>query len=521
MIAYAANTHAHAAAVPVSHTPHRSHTLQRKCACGGNPGPAGECTECRRKRELDGTLQAKLRVNQPGDRYEREADRISESVVRRPATEVRGPETLSRPTSTQRCAASSTPAATWDAPPIVSEVLRTRGRPLDPATRATMESRFLHDFEAVRVHDTEAAAASAESVQAKAYTVGNDIVFGKGMYSPANDAGRRLLAHELAHVLQQRGQSRPLVQRTMVVENPRAALPGIPTREHWEDIRDSIQTLSADFSVASSGAVSVSGSTCSSPSRVTDQCLCDMHSSSNTWKIGIDDNEWPHTEEAAKRVVVQSTRSNIELGAWGGGAQAGTRVFMDQPRILGHELCGHAWLMEKGTHPSFAPITSGGRLMGRTSHDPTVTIENQVAGEITPGAPTRGLSSDPHHGESFGRMTISQYPLGSSDPSSLPSDMIGRIDTVERFMTATPFLKADVVGHADHTGTAAANTAISQKRADKMKVELDRRGVSSSRFNVTTGRSDAECPTAPADNPDCRKVEVFMYIFEGASERFP
>jgi hypothetical protein len=309
----------------------------------------------------------------------------------------------------------------------------------------------------------------------------------------------------------------------MVVEDPNTALPGTPAREHWEDIRDSMRTLSTSFSVASSGTVSVSGGVCASPSRTTDQCLCDMHNSPNPWKIKIDDNEWPHTEESNKRVVVQSTRSEIELGAWGGGAQAGSRVFMDQPRILGHELCGHAWLMEQGTHPTFAPITSGARLMGRTSHDPTVTIENTVASEITPGgvADERGLSSDPHHGESFGRMTISQYPTGSPDPADLPSAMVARIDTVERFMSATSLLKADIIGHTDHTGTAAVNTRVSQQRADEMKTELERRGIDAGRFNVSTGRSSTECPAAPADNPDCRKVEVFMYIFEGASEGFP
>ncbi len=86
---------------------------------------------------------------------------------------------------------------------LVEEVLRSSGRPLDRSTLAFMESRFGCDFSRVRVHTDAKAAESARSVEASAYTVGNDIVFGAGHYAPGTSAGRRLLSHELAHVLQQ------------------------------------------------------------------------------------------------------------------------------------------------------------------------------------------------------------------------------------------------------------------------------------------------------------------------------
>lgn len=86
----------------------------------------------------------------------------------------------------------------------VNELLRNgNGRPLDASVRAFMESRFNHDFSQVRVHTDAAAAQSAEAVSAKAYTVGNDIVFKSGMYTPETVIGRHLLAHELTHVIQQ------------------------------------------------------------------------------------------------------------------------------------------------------------------------------------------------------------------------------------------------------------------------------------------------------------------------------
>ncbi|HEX6899533.1 MAG TPA: DUF4157 domain-containing protein [Thermoanaerobaculia bacterium] len=83
------------------------------------------------------------------------------------------------------------------------EALRSSGRPLEAATRSVMESHFRHDFSQVRVHTDATAAESARSVNAMAYTVGQSIVFDKGLYSPGTTGGRKLIAHELAHVVQQ------------------------------------------------------------------------------------------------------------------------------------------------------------------------------------------------------------------------------------------------------------------------------------------------------------------------------
>jgi hypothetical protein len=96
-----------------------------------------------------------------------------------------------------------------NAPPLVHEVLGSPGQGLDASARAMMEPHFGHDFCKVRVHTGEKAAASARSVNAQAYTVGNDIVFGAGGYAPSQPAGRQLLAHELTHVVQQAGAGKP------------------------------------------------------------------------------------------------------------------------------------------------------------------------------------------------------------------------------------------------------------------------------------------------------------------------
>jgi hypothetical protein len=88
-------------------------------------------------------------------------------------------------------------------PPVVHEVLGSPGATLDPKTRAFFEPRFGHDFSRVRVHHDARAAHSARAIGARAYTVGADIVFGRGEYDPFSPRGARLLAHELAHVVQQ------------------------------------------------------------------------------------------------------------------------------------------------------------------------------------------------------------------------------------------------------------------------------------------------------------------------------
>lgn len=136
-----------------------------------------------------------LAVRAPGDASEQEADRISDRVAGEPAR-------IGEPLHTGRAHPGDTAEAT--APPIVHDVLRSPGWPLDPAIRAYYELRFGCDLGDVRVHTDVTAAHSARAVGARAYTVGQDIVFGGGRYDPLGAEGRRLMAHELAHTLQQR-----------------------------------------------------------------------------------------------------------------------------------------------------------------------------------------------------------------------------------------------------------------------------------------------------------------------------
>lgn len=140
--------------------------LQRTCAGGGE----GDCTECRARESL---LQRSPAGGAPGE-----------------------------------------------APPIVHDVLRAPGTPLDHATRHLMERRLGSDLGNVRVHTDDRAAASARAVDALAYTVGSSIVFDRGRYAPERSDGRALLAHELVHTIQQGSRRSPSRQRPLTIDSP-------------------------------------------------------------------------------------------------------------------------------------------------------------------------------------------------------------------------------------------------------------------------------------------------------------
>ena len=179
-----------------SHPLTRGGILQRKCVSCGQHGIAqGECQSCKKI-----GLQRKLTIGASNDPLEREADRVADQVMAASAhPAISG--TLPR---IQRYTGQMTEGMDT-APASVDRVLSSPGRPLDPTLQKDMGQRFGHDFSRVRVHTDAAAERSARDVNANAYTVENNIVFGAGQFAPGTHEGRRLMAHELTHVVQQIG----------------------------------------------------------------------------------------------------------------------------------------------------------------------------------------------------------------------------------------------------------------------------------------------------------------------------
>jgi hypothetical protein len=156
-------------------------------------------------------IQPKLTVSEPDDHHEQEADRVADQVMRMPEPKrkctrtTRQTEQLKQNQDrlqTKKAAPSKSVQAGES--PVVQKSITAHAATLDTETRNFMEPRFGYDFSDVRIHSDGQAVEAARSLNARAFTVGNDIVFGEGQYRPRTDSGRKLLAHELTHVYQQR-----------------------------------------------------------------------------------------------------------------------------------------------------------------------------------------------------------------------------------------------------------------------------------------------------------------------------
>lgn len=208
---------------------------------------------------LSGKIQAKLTVSEPGDQYEQEADHVADQIMRMPDPDIskdglsfgqaqhsrlqrmcsgceeeekHGDGAIHRlyrkPTDDEE---EKMHIQTKGEPGGDSEIssqtqadvysMLGGGQPLHRSAREFFEPRFQRDFSQVRIHTDERASSTARALNAHAYTVGSDIVFGAGKYAPDSDEGRRLLAHELTHVVQQRGNA---LQRLTITQH------GTPTK---------------------------------------------------------------------------------------------------------------------------------------------------------------------------------------------------------------------------------------------------------------------------------------------------
>jgi len=186
-------------------------------------------------------IQAKLIVGQPGDVYEQEADRVADEVMRMPEPQVQWQAEENEENKTlqtkplvnqitpliqreveeeEMLQAKSREDATSEVTNDLESQIKGGGRPLAEFERAYFEPRFGTDFSQVKVHTGAQAAESAGAVNAKAYTLGHDVVFGGEQYAPGTAVGQRLLAHELTHVIQQQHSS----NSTTINRYPRGAL---------------------------------------------------------------------------------------------------------------------------------------------------------------------------------------------------------------------------------------------------------------------------------------------------------
>jgi Domain of unknown function (DUF4157) len=160
-------------------------------------------------------IQAKLTIGESDDPLEREADRVADQVLAAPVNST----VSTAPHHIQRFTGQASGGAGMVAPASVESVLSSPGSPLEPGLQKDMGQRFGHDFSRVRVHTDAAAGRSARDVNANAYTVGDNIVFGAGRFVPGTHEGRRLIAHELTHVVQQSAEAGVLSPNHVISES--------------------------------------------------------------------------------------------------------------------------------------------------------------------------------------------------------------------------------------------------------------------------------------------------------------
>jgi Domain of unknown function (DUF4157) len=493
--------------------------LQRRCACGGTPGPDGGCSACKARR-------------------------------------------------LQRQAAGAGPRI---APPIVHDVLHSPGRPLEPAARAQMEARFGHDFSQVRVHTDAMAAESARAVSAAAYTVGRNVVFAGGRYRPDTAEGRSLVAHELAHVVQQgcgggAGGALPVADAGGPAEAEAQAAAGGPVRvggsssppsvqRRLEAVRTAatttrpdpaaaltdaqrfamadtyIRALCDDFAVdqTTGQVVPVSGRTgnrhaLAAGSKPTGCCCLAVldDSPTNTW--GIEISAVKSARTFGRLITLPATNVPLDSGSW---TAAGALAFQGLVATAGHELCGHAALIELGAHPA------GGSRLTTDVHDPTVRIESAISTEQgVPSSELRGLAaSGPHRGESVDRITVREFPFNGVDPAALPAAEHDKLEFAADYVVQNRAF-VDVVGHSDPVGSTAAKQLVSDQRADNTRTFLAGRGVTGTvqkdgltfpRFTRVEGVADREPPAGGSAVPhgQWRRVDLLVANFPAGTQRPP
>ncbi|MBL7749667.1 MAG: DUF4157 domain-containing protein [Chitinophagaceae bacterium] len=408
-------------------------------------------------------VQCSLAIGAVNDPLEQEADNMADKVMS--MQEVPAPAAGNASGIQRKCAACEEeekvqrkPLASFiqrkeatggmvASPTVTSQINATKGQGsmMDSTTQSFMESRFGTDFSNINIHTGGEAIQMSRDLNAKAFTVGNDIYFNEAQYNPNSSEGKHLLAHELTHTVQQGGDFQKKIDRKLSVTDASNMIPNPTGKGLVQTNRDTVlnylQTLctGGNVTISAGGDVSVPSYFCSTTPYPPDfvgpipltastsgtpvgcGCLCDIITSPNSWRITVDDSSWPHTlfDDNTKADTPGSGGSGGEVTTpspnspllWGAVTAAGGFQNIDPWLVLGHELCGHGWLGNKGdaAKDHTAP-------RGRGGHQETVERENLIRDEH--GISRRGTFRQPYCGESFSHPTGTTASAGTVTMSS-------------------------------------------------------------------------------------------------------
>lgn len=497
---------------PNASSPSIGITLQRQssCACGGG------CPACLAK-------SGDLRISQPNDPAEIEADQVADRVMRMVDSDAASAARTSHPLNAihRQCDACEDEAQTIQrksllfgggipaqSPTHVQGVMSSGGQPLDHAIRSFFEPKFGYDLRAVRIHTGDSAEVSAREIDAKAYTLGSHIVFGGGEYQPDSESGRRLLAHELAHLTRESNHGRRnVVHRKLTVDAASSDDPATAISM----IDPLVTSLCPDFQTNSiSGEITPkNGTPCSIPRfrdvangshRLGCCCLCTMTRPWGAdWRILVSSTDAPTTNERSHTVRMTPTSgpNAPELRHWTTGPVQTVSV-IPPAEGLGHELCGHAALMKIRAHPG----NSGDRAF-TDEHDPTVRVQNALATELGIAGLRRGLAAGgTHRGESLRVFSIGPFSVNADDPAPFAPQIAAAV----AFMNGKPDLLVDTVGFRNGADTIVG---ISASRARRVRDSLA--------AGITRGEEDAHIETTPGVRETLPRVQPLTDGGVGAS----
>lgn len=346
-----------------------SPALQRKCGCAGS-GAAGTCAACR--------------------------DDEAQGALRRKAT---------------RAVAHS------EAPAIVHDVLSASGRPLDTATRAFMEPRFGFDFGRVRVHTGPRAAESANAIEARAYTVNHSIIFGADSYAPHSAEGRRLLAHELAHVVQQgavdpMGSSEPAASESSTSRSA-PIIRRVPTTPQTRS-----ESRTANLDLPDKGTVDVT--------RKFHDCPCSEVPVTSTGVFYNPDlNSLAIAYKHCRGDTIFETYVRTATDFSGGGTPTGDARIGIDVNVWGKSLQGRLIVEGVGQNQSSGPGVGGHAKLFLQGGKWRVQLESQFIrqlGTLTPGTTPNHL--DVNLGAKYGNYSLE---VNAKDILSNTADLSGAV----------------------------------------------------------------------------------------------
>lgn len=466
-------------------------------------------------------------------------------------------------------------------PPVTAKatpepVVSSTGFSLPSETKGFFEPRFGFSFDHVKIHSDNSAAQSAENLNAEAYTYGNHIVFNNSQYNPHSTEGKKLLAHELSHVMQQHHRS-SFIQRKMKI--PFHDKPAFNSADQQtsqgEIILKYMNQLCGDAKVAVSGSdVVLPKEFCTKPAPdakepnplsradlsktpVSCNCFCDLDASAKIVTMQVDDNIEGLTEFTADpgeekldaprgaTVTVPSEYGKKVTQTMKSGKKEVFKPYI----VLGHELCGHAWLAIKGELQK-----DENAERGRGGHQETVERENMIRREH--GETERNKFREPYCGEvddssyqqeckvwrdEYNKLNGTSYTLADTVPEKeaeeKPADFTFDVffnkdmpqswfnpaasynvsvtdEGKKQFDEAVKFLndfhpgkKFQLEGHASiekPVNDPDYNIRLSKRRTDLVLSELSKNGVDTSRL---ADKADSGCDSFADGMKNCSDTE--------------